>query len=69
MGDVSKWEKYAILGLESHAMGAITNAMALYGTIIPFNSTFFVFSDYLKPAVRIASLSNIQTFLSGHMIV
>jgi len=49
-------------GIREHAMGAITNAMALYGTIIPFNSTFFVFSDYLKPAVRIASLSNIQNF-------
>ena len=49
-------------GIREHAMGAITNAMALYGTIIPFNSTFFVFSDYQKPAVRIAALSNIQNF-------
>ncbi len=43
-------------------MGAITYAMALYGTIIPGNATFFVFSDYQKPSVRVASLSNIQNF-------
>ncbi len=49
-------------GIREHSMAAITNAMALYGTIIPFNSTFFVFSDYQKPAVRIAALSNIPNF-------
>jgi transketolase len=43
-------------------MAAITNAMALYGTTMPFNATFFVFSDYLKPAARIAALTNIQNF-------
>jgi len=49
-------------GIREHAMAAITNAMALYGTIIPFNATFFVFSDYLKPAARIAALSSIKNF-------
>jgi len=49
-------------GIREHSMGAITNAMALYGTIIPFNATFFVFSDYQKPAIRVASLSNIRNF-------
>ncbi len=49
-------------GIREHAMAAITNAMALYGTVIPFNATFFVFSDYLKPAARIAALSKIQNF-------
>ena len=49
-------------GIREHAMAAITNAMALYGTTIPFNATFFVFSDYLKPSVRIAALTNIQNF-------
>ncbi len=49
-------------GIREHAMAAITNAMALYGTIIPFNATFFVFSDYLKPAARIAALSKIKNF-------
>ncbi len=49
-------------GIREHAMAAITNAMALYGTLTPFSATFFVFSDYLKPAVRIAALSKIQNF-------
>ena len=49
-------------GIREHAMVAITNAMALYGTIIPFNATFFVFSDYLKPAARIAALSDIDNY-------
>ena len=49
-------------GIREHSMAAITNAMALYGTVIPFNATFFVFSDYLKPAVRIAALTKIQNF-------
>jgi transketolase len=43
-------------------MAAIANAMALYGPIMPFTSTFFVFSDYLKPAARIAALTGIQQF-------
>ncbi|WP_309496352.1 transketolase [Sulfurovum sp.] len=49
-------------GIREHSMAAITNAMALYGTTIPFNATFFVFSDYLKPSARIAALTNIQNF-------
>ncbi len=49
-------------GIREHSMAAITNAMALYGTTIPFNATFFVFSDYLKPSARIAALTKIQNF-------
>ena len=49
-------------GIREHSMAAITNAMALYGTTMPFNATFFVFSDYLKPAARIAALTSIQNF-------
>ena len=49
-------------GIREHAMASIVNAMALYGPIIPFSATFFVFSDYLKPAARIAALSGIQNF-------
>ena len=49
-------------GIREHSMAAITNAMALYGTTMPFNATFFVFSDYMKPAVRIAALTSIQNF-------
>lgn len=49
-------------GIREHAMSSIVNAMALYGAIIPFSATFFVFSDYLKPAARIAALTGIQQF-------
>jgi len=61
MGDFPKG-KNIHFGIREHSMGAITNAMALYGTIIPFNATFFVFSDYQKPSARIASLTSIQNF-------
>ncbi|KIM03337.1 MAG: transketolase [Sulfurovum sp. AS07-7] len=61
MGDFPKG-KNIHFGIREHSMAAITNAMALYGTIIPFNATFFVFSDYLKPSARIAALSGIQNF-------
>ncbi len=54
--------KNIYFGIREHAMAAITNAIALYGPLMPFTSTFFVFSDYLKPAARIAALSNIQQF-------
>lgn len=49
-------------GIREHAMASITNAIALYGPLMPFSATFFVFSDYLKPAARIAALTGIQQF-------
>lgn len=61
LGDFPKG-KNIHFGIREHSMAAITNAMALYGTTIPFNATFFVFSDYLKPSARIAALTNIQNF-------
>ncbi len=61
MGDFPKG-KNIHFGIREHAMAAITNAMALYGTIIPFNATFFVFSDYLKPAARVAALTKIKNY-------
>jgi len=54
--------KNIYFGIREHAMASIANAMALYGPIMPFTSTFFVFSDYLKPAARIAALTGIQQF-------
>jgi len=54
--------KNIYFGIREHAMAAIVNAIALYGPLQPFSSTFFVFSDYLKPAARIAALSGIQHF-------
>ncbi|MCC7459680.1 MAG: transketolase [Proteobacteria bacterium] len=54
-------------GIREHAMGAIVNGMALYGCWIPFGSTFLVFSDYMRPSIRVAALSNIQSlFIFTH---
>ncbi len=61
MGDFPKG-KNIHFGIREHAMASITNAMALYGPLMPYSATFFVFSDYLKPAARIAALSGIQQF-------
>ncbi|MFY9141422.1 transketolase [Sulfuricurvum sp.] len=61
MGDFPKG-KNIHFGIREHSMASITNAMALYGPIMPFSATFFVFSDYLKPAARIAALAGIQQF-------
>lgn len=44
-------------GIREHAMGAIMVGMALHGGVIPVGGTFFVFLDYMKPAVRLAALS------------
>jgi len=49
-------------GIREHAMGAITNAFALYGLFIPFSATFFIFSDYMKPSVRLAALMGLKNF-------
>lgn len=54
-------------GIKEHAMAAICNAMNLYGLFRVFSATFFVFSDYLKPAARIAALASIpQHFIWTH---
>ncbi|WP_395002352.1 transketolase [uncultured Helicobacter sp.] len=43
-------------GIREHAMGAICNGIANYGLFLPFCATFFVFSDYLAPSMRVSSL-------------
>jgi transketolase len=48
-------------GVREHAMGSTMNGMALYGSVIPFGGTFQTFSDYMRPAIRLAALSKIQT--------
>lgn len=47
-------------GVREHAMGAAMNGMALYGSVIPFGGTFQTFSDYMRPAIRLAALSHIR---------
>jgi transketolase len=47
-------------GVREHGMGAAMNGMALYGGVIPYGGTFLVFSDYMRPAIRLASLMKQQ---------
>jgi transketolase len=47
-------------GVREHAMGSILNGIALHGGALPFGSTFLVFSDYMRPAIRLAALMNLQ---------
>jgi transketolase len=44
-------------GVREHAMGAIINGMAVHGGVIPYGGTFLIFSDYMRPAVRLSALS------------
>jgi transketolase len=43
-------------GIREHAMGAVLNGMSIYGGLIPFGATFLIFSDYMRPAIRLAAL-------------
>lgn len=47
-------------GVREHGMGAVTNGLAYHGGMIPFDSTFFVFSDYMRPVLRVAALSHLR---------
>jgi transketolase len=47
-------------GIREHAMGAMANGMSLYGHFIPFTATFLTFSDYMRPAIRLAALTQNQ---------
>ncbi len=44
-------------GVREHGMGAAVNGMALHGGLIPFGATFLIFSDYMRPSVRLSALS------------
>jgi transketolase len=47
-------------GVREHAMGASVNGMAAHGGVIPFSATFFVFSDYMKPSIRLGAIMGIK---------
>ncbi len=69
-GQVS-WPTYAgrdiYFGVREHAMAAITNGIAAHGGFLPFASTFFVFSDYLKPALRLSAIMELPSlFIFTH---
>ncbi|MEP6512178.1 MAG: transketolase, partial [Dokdonella sp.] len=47
-------------GVREHAMGAIANGMAAHGGVIPFGATFLIFSDYMRPPIRLAALMSLH---------
>lgn len=47
-------------GIREHAMAAIMNGMALHGGVIPYGGTFFVFSDYMRPSIRLSALMGLR---------
>jgi transketolase len=49
-------------GVREHAMGAAVNGMAAHGGVLPYSATFLVFSDYMKPSVRLGALSQLKAF-------
>ena len=51
---------YVNYGVREHAMGSIMNGLSLHGGIIPYGGTFLVFSDYMRPAIRLAAMMGIQ---------
>ena len=54
-------------GVREHAMGSILNGMAAYGGLKVFGATFFVFSDYMRPSVRLAAISGFEvTYVFTH---
>lgn len=68
MTDIKGERKFAVdtyagrnvyFGVREHAMGAAGNGMALHGGVHAFVSTFFVFSDYLRPSIRLAALQKL----------
>jgi transketolase len=59
--------RYVHYGIREHGMAAAMNGMALHGGIIPYGGTFLVFSDYCRPAIRLAALMGIRViFVMTH---
>jgi transketolase len=55
-------KRYMHFGIREHGMGSIMNGMALHHGVIPFGGTFLIFSDYMRPAIRLAA------FMKQHVI-
>lgn len=49
--------RYIHFGVREHAMGSLVNGIALHGGLVPYGGTFLVFSDYMRPAIRLSALS------------
>ena len=54
--------RYMHFGIREHGMGAIMNGMAVHGGVVPYGGTFLIFSDYMRPAIRLAA------FMKQHVI-
>ncbi len=52
--------RYIHYGIREHGMAAIMNGLALHGGVIPYGGTFFVFTDYMRPAMRMAALMGLR---------
>ena len=53
--------RYMYYGVREHGMAAAMNGMALHGGIIPYSGTFLIFSDYLRPSLRLAALMGVRS--------
>ncbi len=63
----NQFGKNVLFGVREHAMGAISNGITLYAGFVGFGSTFLAFSDYMKPAIRMAALMNLPSvFIFSH---
>jgi transketolase len=64
-GDYDK--RYMHFGVREHGMGSIMNGMALHRGVIPFGGTFLIFSDYMRPAIRLAAFMQLHViFIFTH---
>ena len=59
-GEWSYAGRNVAFGVREHAMGSTVNGMAAHGGVLPFSATFFTFSDYMKPAIRLGALSRLK---------
>lgn len=58
---------YFHFGIREHGMGAIMNGLALHGGVLPYGGTFLVFSDYVRPSVRLSALMDLPvTYIFTH---
>ncbi|HEU4720998.1 MAG TPA: transketolase [Gemmatimonadaceae bacterium] len=59
--------RYMHFGIREHGMGSIMNGMALHGGLVPFGGTFLIFSDYMRPAIRLAAFMKLRSvFIFTH---
>jgi transketolase len=64
--DAGRWSRAGRnlhFGVREHTMGAIVNGLAAHGGFLPFGATFFIFSDYMRPAIRLAALMGLHEVL------